>query len=153
MPHQATAGSTGPDESTDSRTIRDRVSDRVDSARDGLESAAWQASFAREAVMSSAPSMETTDGATRTEAAITGTFNAMVAAAVTLIVGIYVFSQIASTMPTPENAALANATDTVKSTTGDAFTLGAVAVIVLVAALILSLIGSGFGGGGGGRRR
>jgi len=34
-------------------------------------------------------------------------------------------------------------------TIGQAFTLGAVAVIVLVAALILSLIGSGMSGGGG----
>lgn len=84
-------------------------------------------------------------------AAIEQTFTRMVSAAVTLIIGIYVFAQISNTMPTPENAELANATNTVESTTGDAFTLGAVAIIVLVASVILGLVG-GFGGRGRGRR-
>lgn len=85
-------------------------------------------------------------------AAIEGTFVKVVSAAVTLIIGIYVFAQISSTMPTPQNNQLANATSTVKSTTGSAFTLGAVAIIVLVASLILMLVG-GFGMGNGGRGR
>jgi hypothetical protein len=84
-------------------------------------------------------------------AAIEGTFTKVVSASVTLIVGIYVFAQISNTMPTPENESLANATSTVKSTTGQAFTLGAVAVIVLVASVILGLVG-GFGGRRGARR-
>ncbi|QIB75724.1 hypothetical protein GL213_14440 [Halogeometricum borinquense] len=84
-------------------------------------------------------------------AAIEATFTRMVSASVTLIVGIYVFAQISSTMPTPSNPELANATSTVKGTTGNAFTLGAVAVIVLVASVILGLVG-GFGGRGRGRR-
>jgi len=84
-------------------------------------------------------------------AAIEGTFTRMVSAAVTLIVGIYVFAQIGNTMPAPENPELANASDTVMSTTGNAFTLGAVAIIVLVASVILGLVG-GFGGRGRGRR-
>lgn len=85
-------------------------------------------------------------------AAIEGTFTRMVSASVTLIVGIYVFAQISSTMPTPSNNELANATSTVKATTGNAFTLGAVAIIVLVASVILGLVG-GFGGRGRGRGR
>ncbi|RYJ15016.1 hypothetical protein ELS19_14365 [Halogeometricum borinquense] len=84
-------------------------------------------------------------------AAIEATFTRMVSAAVTLIVGIYVFAQISSTMPTPSNPELANSTNTVKSTTGNAFTLGSVAIIVLVASVILGLVG-GFGGRGRGRR-
>jgi len=84
-------------------------------------------------------------------AAIERTFTKVVSASVTLIVGIYVFAQISNTMPTPENESLANATSTVKSTTGQAFTLGAVAVIVLVASVILGLVG-GFGGRRGARR-
>lgn len=91
------------------------------------------------------------DERTATYAAIEATFVKMVSAAATLIVGIYVFAQISSTMPTPSNTELANATSTVKSTTGQAFTLGAVAVLVLVAAVILSLIG-GFGRASGSRR-
>ncbi|GAA0304008.1 hypothetical protein [Halarchaeum salinum] len=84
-------------------------------------------------------------------AAIEGTFTRIVSASVTLIIGIYIFAQISSTMPTPENNQLANATSTVTSTTGSAFTLGAVAVIVLVASVILGLVG-GFGGRGRARR-
>ena len=79
-----------------------------------------------------------------TYAAIEGTFTRMVSAAVTLIIGIYIFAEISDTMPTPDNSELANASDTVQSTTGSAFTLGAVAIIVLVASVILGLIG-GFG--------
>jgi hypothetical protein len=96
--------------------------------------------------------LDETAGATLDEdstayAAIEATFTKMVSGAATLIVGIYVFAQISSTMPSPSNTELANATETVKSTTGNAFTLGAVAILVLVAAVILSLIG-GFGRSG-----
>jgi len=84
-------------------------------------------------------------------AAIEATFTRMVSAAVTLIVGIYVFAQISSTMPTPENSELAQATNTTTATTGNAFTLGAVAILVMVASVILGLIG-GFGRTSRGRR-
>jgi len=76
------------------------------------------------------------------------TFTRMVSAAVTLIVGIYVFAEIADTMPTPDNTDLANATNTVEGNTGSAFQLGAVAVIVMVAVLILNMISGGFGTSG-----
>jgi hypothetical protein len=166
MPIQATAGSAGadsrtvsPDEPgfTDEARRRLRAGKRAASAgltdlRDDYEFAQFQGAMLKRSMLAKYQ-IERTDDEGRVEAAMTGTFNAVVAAAVTLIVGIYVFSQISSTMPTPENSELANATETVKSTTGNAFTLGAVAVIVLVAALILSLIGSGFGGGGGRMRR
>jgi hypothetical protein len=97
-----------------------------------------------------APSWDTTSESTVVETALAATFNTIVAAAVTLLVGIFVFAEIADVMPEPENNSLANASDTVQGTTGNAFTLGAVAIIVLVATLILGLIGSGFAGGGGG---
>lgn len=165
MPVKAIAGNSAGSpnlEGTDT-TITDRLSERLSEARtaatarrrdlrDGYENAKFQGWLLKEGLSQKAPTMEVTEDDSRIKAGITGTFNMVVAAAVTLIVGIYVFSQISSTMPTPQNAELANATSTVKSTTGNAFTLGAVAVIVLVAALILSLIGSGFGGGGGGMR-
>lgn len=100
-------------------------------------------------LMKAFPTWETSESPTVVEAALAATFNTIVAAAVTLLVGIFVFSEIADVMPTPANNELANASDTVQGTTGNAFTLGAVAIIVLVATLILGLIGSGLGGGGG----
>jgi len=122
---------------------RDRAADVVNDVGESM-------SLSRMFAESKLPNWIT--GATTSEnryvAGIADTFTGMVAAAVTLIVGIYVFSQISSTMPTPQNSDLKNATDTVKSTTGNAFTLGAVAIIVLVAVVILALISSGFGGGG-----
>lgn len=69
-------------------------------------------------------------------------------AATTLLIGIFIFDQIADVMPTPEQNGLANATNTVITTSGNAFTLGGVAIIVLVATVMLFLIGGGFGGGG-----
>lgn len=152
MPAQAQTGAAPAMETSSTvSTIAGSVRDRVASVRDRHGAAQAQGDLLRHA-LTEEYQLERTDDETRIEAAITGTFNAVVAAAVTLIVGLYVFSQISSTMPTPENTELANATDTVKSTTGDAFTLGAVAVIVLVASLILSMIGGGFGGSGGRRR-
>jgi len=94
--------------------------------------------------------VDRTDEKTQVRASIEGTFTRMVSAAVTLIVGIFVFAEISNSMPTPDNNQLANATDTVESTTGNAFTLGAVAIIVLVASVILALV-SGFGNGMGRR--
>lgn len=84
---------------------------------------------------------------------ISVTTNKAVAAAVTLLVGIYVFWRIEEVMPRPESAELANATNTTIATTAQAFELGAVAIVVLFASLILGLIVTGGIGGrrGGGR--
>lgn len=74
-------------------------------------------------------------------AGLEGTFTTLATGAVTLIVAIYIVAQISDVMPTPANADLASATNTTLSTAGSAFTLGAVALIVLVAAVILGLVG------------
>lgn len=75
----------------------------------------------------------------------------VVGAATTLLVGIYIYSQVIGVMPTPESSQMANATNTTIATTSQAFTLGAVALIVLMATVMLALIAGGFSGGGGGR--
>lgn len=80
-------------------------------------------------------------------ALVSATFRMIAVGAVTLIIAIYIVAQISDVMPTPGNDELAEATNTTVDTTGSAFTLGAVALIVLVAALILNLIG-GIGGNG-----
>jgi|GEM_PF-6559310 uncharacterized membrane protein len=79
-----------------------------------------------------------------TRAGFEGTFVGIATGAVTLIIAIYVFSQIVDVMPTPTNSDLANSTNTTIKTAGSAFNLGAVALIVLVAAMILALV-AGFG--------
>lgn len=67
----------------------------------------------------------------------------VVGGAATLIVGIYVFGQILNVMPQPETAEMANATNTTVATVSSGFTLGAVALIVLFASIILGLIAGG----------
>lgn len=146
-------------ESFDPRTDTDR-SFRETLARKRLERAAGDTKaelLAYRKVIETAIARKTgvgteLDEKSRARAAIEETFLRVVSAAVTLIVGIFVFAQISSTMPQPDNSELSNATNTVESTTGDAFILGAVAVIVLVASLILALIG-GFGRQGNGQAR
>ncbi|WP_435128397.1 hypothetical protein [Halobaculum sp. D14] len=69
----------------------------------------------------------------------------VVGAATTLLVGIYIYSQVIGVMPTPESSQMANATNTTIATTSQAFTLGAVALIVLMATVMLLLITGGLG--------
>ncbi len=85
-------------------------------------------------------------------AGISATFRTVGVAAVTLVVIAFIVSEIDTTMPDPENSDLHNATNDTISTTGDALSLGAVAIIIMIAVLMLRLI-SGIGGGGGGRGR
>jgi len=73
-------------------------------------------------------------------------FNALVTASVTLVVGILIFNQVLSALP--ETSGGINATP-VTSTIESAFTLAPVVLIVLVAALVLAQV-AGFRGGGGG---
>lgn len=74
----------------------------------------------------------------------------VVGGASTLLIGLYLFDEIIGVMPTPEQEGLANATNTTIATTGQAFTLGGVALVVLMASVMLVLISGGFGGGGRG---
>lgn len=67
-------------------------------------------------------------------------FNRMVTAAVTLIVGVLVFNQILDALP--ETSAGINRTG-ISETIGSAFQLAPVVLIVLVAALVLAQV-SGF---------
>lgn len=74
------------------------------------------------------------------------TFNGMVAAAVTLIVGVLIYNNVFDALPDTTGAI--NGT-TVSSTIESAFLLAPVALIVLVAALVLAQIGGLAGGRGG----
>jgi hypothetical protein len=135
-------------------TLRDRLATLHDDVADAAELASYLARGTAHAKWEDVDERlgldESLGEESGTYAAMEGTFVRVVSSAVTLIIGIYVFAEISGTMPTPENSNLANATDAVLNTTGSAFQLGAVAVIVLVAALILSLVG-GFGMNGGRR--
>jgi len=73
-------------------------------------------------------------------------FNRMVTAAITLIVGVLVFNQIVDALPRPEdpaNSSLVNLTS-IEGTIESAFTIAPVVLIVLVAGLILAQV-TGFG--------
>ena len=79
-------------------------------------------------------------------AGISEAFNALAVAAVTLFVCIFVVSMITDSISLEEGDPFYESMGTVETTTGDAFTLAAVALIVLVASIILWLV-RGFGGG------
>lgn len=96
----------------------------------------------------SGPRSSATAGAVRVPAGIAERLNGIVTGATALIVGIYVFGRINATMPEPATPELANATDTVVATTSDGFVLGGVALIVLVASIMISLLTTALGGGG-----
>jgi hypothetical protein len=74
-----------------------------------------------------------------------GTFNNLVASAVTLIIGVLVYNQVFSALPNIDGAI--NGTS-VSNTVESAFTLAPVVLIVFVAVLVLASIG-GLGGNGG----
>jgi len=74
------------------------------------------------------------------------TFNSMVAAAVTLIVGVLIYNNVFDALPDTTGAI--NGT-TVSGTIESAFLLAPVALIVLVASLVLAQIGGLSRGGGG----
>lgn len=74
-------------------------------------------------------------------------FNALVTASVTLVVGILIFNQVFEALPDDGNSGIDAAP--VVSTIESAFALAPVVLIVLVAALVLAQV-AGFRGGGGG---
>jgi len=75
-----------------------------------------------------------------------GTTLTVVIAAIAMIIGLYVYSEVNSVMPTPGNEELANASSTVTGNVGSAFTLLAVGLIVLAAAFILGILIRRFSG-------
>ncbi len=76
-----------------------------------------------------------------------GAFNTLAVAAVTLMVVIFVVGMIDQSMSMDEESEFYGSYETVVGTTGDAFNLAAVALIVLVASVILWYV-SNFGGNG-----
>ena len=90
------------------------------------------------------------DDANFVTASAAGAFNTLAVAAVTLIVVVFVVGQIDDAMSMDEEAEFYESYETVIGTTGSAFDLAAVALIVLVASVILWYV-SGFGGNGGDR--
>ena len=89
------------------------------------------------------------DGDSLIRASIASGFRMLAIAAVTLFVTVFVVGMIADVMP--DDGAFANESEDIEGMTGDAFVLGGVALIIVVASIILSLVG-GFGGGRGGGR-
>ena len=73
----------------------------------------------------------------------------VVAGGATLIIGMYVLSQILGVMPAQATPEMANATNSTVATVSSGFVLGSVALIVLFASMILGLIGGGVSTMGG----
>jgi len=59
---------------------------------------------------------------------------------VVAIVGIYIYDQVYSTMPTPENSDLANSTDSVTGGFGAAMEFVPVILIVLMAVVVIGAV-------------
>jgi len=94
------------------------------------------------ATLSFGPSSELDSTAVKTrEHGQMMSFNRLVTASVTLIVGILVFNQVADSLPNTSNGAIDSSV--VNSTIESAYQLAPVVLIVLVAALILAQV-SGF---------
>jgi hypothetical protein len=68
-----------------------------------------------------------------------GQFNMMIQVAVTLAVGVLIVGQIFNSLPAVEGP-LGNASDQVQDLTGTAFELAPVVLIVVVAALVISVV-------------
>jgi hypothetical protein len=70
----------------------------------------------------------------------TSTVIAAVVIGVVAIVGIYIYDQVYSTMPTPENTDLANSTDSVTGGFGSAMEFVPVILIVLMAVVVIGAV-------------
>jgi len=82
----------------------------------------------------------TADQATETlrSGQMTNQFTMMVQVAVTLAVGVLVVGEIFNALPS--SGALSNASDQVETTTGQAFELAPVVLIVIVASLVIGIV-------------
>jgi len=90
---------------------------------------------------------EVDDQPTIVHAAAAQAFNTLAVAAVTLMVVVFVVGMIDESMSIDSESEFYESYETVIGTTGDAFNLAAVALIVLVASVILWYV-SNFGGNG-----
>ena len=74
------------------------------------------------------------------KAAQSGTVLQVVTVGVISIIGILIYSQIQTSLPTPENTQLANSTENVTDGFADAMNLLPVVFVVLVAALVIAVV-------------
>lgn len=128
--------------------LLDRVRERARDLQAAAEVGRYQGAQTAEAVVEpKAEALRGEDpGVVRN--AIADGFQALAVAAVTLAVTLFVTGMVFDTMPS--NGAFSNESTEVENMTGDAFVLGGVALIIMVAGIILWLVG-GFGQRGGGR--
>jgi len=121
--------------------IRDRVKSALDAAQDqrDIMEGARDAKAKEHTLSGGQPTI--------VHAAAAGAFNTLAVAAVTLIVVVFVVGQIDESMSMDSESEFYESYETVISTTGSAFDLAAVALIVLVASVILWYV-SGFGSNG-----
>lgn len=69
----------------------------------------------------------------------------LVVSGILLIVGVFVFAKVKGSISLTADSAGYNATQTIETTTYDAFTLSVVALIVLAAAVIIGILVRAFG--------
>jgi len=69
-----------------------------------------------------------------------GTIIAVVTIGIVAVIGILIYSQVDSSLATPENTELANAQDNVTGGFGDAMQLVPVVLIVLIASLVIGVV-------------
>lgn len=81
------------------------------------------------------------DGDTRAhEAAQTGTVLTVVTLGITIIIGILIYGQVQSALPSPGNSDLQNASDNSTQTFADAMELAPVIMLVLLASVVLAVV-------------
>lgn len=73
-------------------------------------------------------------------AAQTGTVLTVVTLGITILVGILIYSQIQTSLPSPSNSDLQNASDNSTGTFADAMELAPVIMIILLAAVVLAVV-------------
>lgn len=73
-------------------------------------------------------------------AAQTGTVLTVVTLGITILVGILIYSQIQTSLPSPSNSDLKNASDNSTGTFADAMELAPVIMIILLAAVVLAVV-------------
>lgn len=69
-----------------------------------------------------------------------GTVLTVVTLGITILVGLLIYGQIESSLPTPSNNQLSNATDNSTETFADAMELAPVIMIILLAAVVLAVV-------------
>lgn len=74
------------------------------------------------------------------EAAQTGTVLTVVTLGITILIGILIYGQIQSSLPSPGNSDLQNASDNSTSTFADAMELAPVIMLVLLASVVLAVV-------------